>query len=419
MAFDSKKTILLEKTYLYVRASLGFQLEGTSTEKIPTNNGFYRFFVDNLQKAIGNSYVNILYDSQDLTLQCFCSDLYMDELMSSDSSAIEDVVEELKKNTTTIIEFQNGVSSALESNHQDNVAINAKLEEFETGVSSALASNHEDNVAIHSSISNTNLLSVLFLKSLSDSPLTFANAGSQPNAKFYLDIDIMDLMPFTDSQSNYSLHKSFDCYCALHNSSINIQLTVKSFVKFSLFKPDAYSVDVVYRDFSGNLKNSHNFSSCNISAYSNIFLHSENINGYVLRIDVSIHFKKKFLNLFSSFCGKDSFCRNSFNNNALVLYPVNNLSSCLFQNFNYDFSGGYLDFRFYSSLSLDFLNSLDYVFVTDVGKFSFVGSSLGLVKSSFDSGLILCTNFPNFSPSEPFKVSKLVGLYVSKSDGTL
>ena len=71
MSVDSKKTILLEKTYLYVRASLGFQLEGTSTEKIPTNNGFYRFFVDNLQKAIGNSYVNILYDSQDLTLQ-FC-----------------------------------------------------------------------------------------------------------------------------------------------------------------------------------------------------------------------------------------------------------------------------------------------------------------------------------------------------------
>ena len=154
MAFDSKKTILLEKTYLYVRASLGFQLEGTSTEKIPTNNGFYRFFVDNLQKSIGNSYVNILYDSQDLTLQCFCSDLYMDELMSSDSSAIEDVVAELKNNTTTIIEFESGVSSAFESNHQDNVALNAKLEEFETGVSSALAANHEDNVTIQTSIVN-------------------------------------------------------------------------------------------------------------------------------------------------------------------------------------------------------------------------------------------------------------------------
>ena len=152
MAFDSKKTILLEKTYLYVRASLGFQLEGTSTEKIPTNNGFYRFFVDNLQKAIGNSYVNILYDSQDLTLQCFCSDLYMDELMSSDSSAIEDVVEELKKNNSTILEFENGVSSAFESNHQDNVALNAKLEEFESGVSSAMASNHEDNVAVQTTI---------------------------------------------------------------------------------------------------------------------------------------------------------------------------------------------------------------------------------------------------------------------------
>lgn len=140
MSFDSKKTILLEKTYFYVRASLGFQLEGTSTEKIPTNNGFYRFFVDNLQKAIGNSYVNVLYDSQDLTLQCFCSDLYMDELMSSDSSAIEDVVEELKKNTTTIIEFENGVSSALSSNHEDNVLLHADNESINSNLSSLLSS---------------------------------------------------------------------------------------------------------------------------------------------------------------------------------------------------------------------------------------------------------------------------------------
>lgn len=139
MAFDSKKTILLEKTYLYVRASLGFQLEGTSTEKIPTNNGFYRFFVDNLQKAIGNSYVNILYDSQDLTLQCFCSDLYMDELMSSDSSAIEDVVAELKKNTSTILEFENGVSSALAANHEDNVLLHADNESINTSLSSLIS----------------------------------------------------------------------------------------------------------------------------------------------------------------------------------------------------------------------------------------------------------------------------------------
>ena len=56
MSVDSKKTILLEKKYLYVRASLGFQLEGTSTEIIPTNNGFYRFYIDNLSKALGNRF---------------------------------------------------------------------------------------------------------------------------------------------------------------------------------------------------------------------------------------------------------------------------------------------------------------------------------------------------------------------------
>lgn len=203
MSFDSKKTILLEKTYLYVRASLGFQLEGTSTEKIPTNNGFYRFFVDNLQKAIGNSYVNILYDSQDLTLQCFCSDLYMDELMSSDSSAIEDVVAELKKNTSTIVEFESGVSSALESNHQDNVALNAKLEEFETGVSSALAANHEDNVLLNTSI---NSIVPLLLKApyFSNFPLRFCYQGFEMvriNSELFSKFDFSHLSKGNDGSA--------------------------------------------------------------------------------------------------------------------------------------------------------------------------------------------------------------------------
>lgn len=419
MAFDSKKTILLEKTYLYVRASLGFQLEGTSTEKIPTNNGFYRFFVDNLQKAIGNSYVNILYDSQDLTLQCFCSDLYMDELMSSDSSAIEDVVEELKKNTTTIVEFETGVSSALASNHEDNVALNAKVEEFETGVSSALAANHLDNVAIKSSISNINFLSLLSLKSLSDSPLSFTGSDGTPNALFYFETDMNDLMPYTDSLGYFTLHKTYDCYRSIFDKSIIVYLSVNSFLRFSKFKPDYYSFDVVYFDDDFNLKNSHYSNRCGLTGDNEIVFTSSRISGIVLRIDVSIHFKSTFLNLVSSFCGKDSFCRNSFNNNALVLYPVNNLSSCLFQNFNYDFTGGYLDFRFYSSLPLDFLKSLDFVFLTDVGKFTFSGSSMGLSKSLYDQDLVVCSNFPNFVNPQAFTISKLIGISVSKSDGIL
>lgn len=139
MSVDSKKTILLEKKYLYVRASLGFQLEGTSTEIIPTNNGFYRFYIDNLSKALGNSYVNILYDSKDLAFQSFCSDLYMDELMSSDSSAIEDVVLELQNNTNKIGEFESGVSSAFQSNHEDNVVLHADNDLINSNLSSLLS----------------------------------------------------------------------------------------------------------------------------------------------------------------------------------------------------------------------------------------------------------------------------------------
>ena len=220
MAFDSKKTILLEKTYLYVRASLGFQLEGTSTEKIPTNNGFYRFFVDNLQKSIGNSYVNILYDSQDLTLQCFCSDLYMDELMSSDSSAIEDVVAELKKNTLTIVEFENGVSSALESNHQDNVALNAKIEEFETGVSSALAANHEDNVVINTSIDSIVPL-LLKLPYFSKFPLHFCYQVFEPiNIDSYLFSKFNFGHLYSGRQSSDPIRNEWDEY-SLYVNSIN------------------------------------------------------------------------------------------------------------------------------------------------------------------------------------------------------
>lgn len=394
MAFDLKNTILLEKKYLYVRASLGFQLEGTSREIIPTNNGFYRFYVDNLSKALGNSYVNILHDSKDLSFQSFCSDLYMDELMSSDSSAIEDVVLELQNNTL-------------------------KIQEFESGVSSALASNHLDNVAISSSISNNNLLSLFALKSLSDSPLAFINPGSTPNATFYFDADMKDLMPYYDTFGYFTLHKCFDCYCRLASRNISIYLSLNSFSKFSSFKPYSYSLDVVYLDSKGNLKNSHEFNTCSIGGDSRIDLGIYNISGLVLKIDVSIHFQKKFLNLLSSFCGRDSYSMSSFNNNVLVLYSVNKLSCCLFQNFNYDFTGGYLDFRLFSSLSLDFLNSLDFVFLTDVGKFTFSGSSLGLVKSSHDSDLIMCTNLPNFVAPSSFTISKLIGISVSKSDGTL
>lgn len=405
MAFDSKKTILLEKTYLYVRASLGFQLEGTSTEKIPTNNGFYRFFVDNLQKAIGNSYVNILYDSQDLTLQCFCSELYMDELMSSDSSAIEDVVEELKKNTTTIVEFENGVSSALQSNHQDNVALNAKLEGFEAGVSSALAANHEDNVLLHTDLNSLSLKFLDFQNYKKLPSYVNLNVNSSSN-NLYIPFDFSNFR-FNEKNKSYIGYFFLDInYPFSRKQEINCILDFLPFrVNFGTGGNFDYSYCFSYLDAEGTLK----YWSGSYYTSSSWFRATTSFNsGYtLLGFSVCVSLTKWHYDYLSTFLGKKG--NSSFFNNNLVLNSDNlNLS------FDYPFTGGYLDFRFYSSLSLPPLNNFTYTFITDMGRKSFLGSDLNIVHDSNDSNLCLCTNLPNLDFSgSPKACSRLLGLSVS------
>ena len=117
MSFDVKKTILLEKQYLYVRASKGFQLEGMSTERIWTNTGYYRFLVSNVADALGNSYVNIWYDSSDVDFIAYCSDLFMEELQNSIVVAIENIQTYLENfadtNHDDIETFSENVGTAL------------------------------------------------------------------------------------------------------------------------------------------------------------------------------------------------------------------------------------------------------------------------------------------------------------------
>lgn len=123
MAINTSKTLLLEKQYLYVRASKGFYLEGTSTERIWTNTGYYRFLVDNVASSIGNSYVTIHYDSADTDFIAYCSDLFLEELQNSVVVAIENLETELSnfsdRNHSDIESFEQGVSGALQTIHGD------------------------------------------------------------------------------------------------------------------------------------------------------------------------------------------------------------------------------------------------------------------------------------------------------------
>ena len=403
MAFDSKKTILLEKTYLYVRASLGFQLEGTSTEKIPTNNGFYRFFVDNLQKSIGNSYVNILYDSQDLTLQCFCSELYMDELMSSDSSAIEDVVEELKKNTTTIVEFENGVSSALEANHQDNVAITSKIEEFESGVSAGMASNHEDNVAIHTlldklnfstnvtndplfGISSKTLSSILFSKC----PI---NSYNKPYLRYYLNPD--DFTIDVDGSAIYC--KSF---YGLGYSQFRFLTYIPRLFEFK-YTVDYDIININSNIYSLTTLNQGSVSSSLIDNYS--LLPMNDFLQYVLSLNAYLRFNRVQFNKLISFSRSVKYSRSSYFSKKLILCSVDGFDCVLNQDFDYDFEKGYLDFSFYSSLDISLLNQMKLRFLTDVGSVDFLCSDLNFVKIS-DSSVPLIPAETPLSNSSIFEV---------------
>lgn len=394
MAFDSKKTILLEKTYLYVRASLGFQLEGTSTEKIPTNNGFYRFFVDNLQKAIGNSYVNILYDSQDLTLQCFCSDLYMDELMSSDSSAIEDVVAELKNNTSTIVEFENGVSSALASNHEDNVAV-------QTAISSI-------NELLYKNPNYSDLTGCFLVNN--------SSYGMPSSGDIY--VHSSDFIKAHKNTNTYYAHYHYDCYNTISSSNtLWFGFCFADSIYLSSYRPYGVYYNVKYLSSGGIVKHYNGWRSASSDSQSvGLAVTFNDFRGTVLSCDFFLMASENFVSSLNFYDGK-IFSKSSYVNKVLFLCPYGNISSSLFQYFDYDFEkGGYLDFRFCSNLSIDFLKSFNYVFLTDAGEYSFSGNSLGLKFYPEGSNMVVCTNFPNIAvpAGVAMDMHKLLGVRVQK-----
>ena len=124
MALTSKKKLMLEKQYLYVKASMGFQLEGMNVEKVWVNTGYYRFLVDNVAKALSNSYINIWYDPSDIDFIAYCSDLFMEEIQNTVVTAVENL-------ETYLQQFA-------QQNHEDFEDVQETLDDLNTGLSGAL-----------------------------------------------------------------------------------------------------------------------------------------------------------------------------------------------------------------------------------------------------------------------------------------
>ena len=407
MSVDSKKTILLEKKYLYVRASLGFQLEGTSTEIIPTNNGFYRFYIDNLSKALGNSYVNILYDSNDLTFQSFCSDLYMDELMSSDSSAIEDVVAELINNTVEIEKFENGVSSALQSNHEDNVAIVSKLEEFESGVSTGMASNHADNVALNTLL--TSLDKRLLGTGVSSGVISpyyyplemLVNSISYLSDDVYINPSPSDFKKkVVDNNIFYEASYFVRCKNGVE-VAFNVPVPSDSTIKYKLFAQcNSYNTNPPFSDYTFRVNGNNYENKLSTVCYINY----NDFTSYALNVQMD----SKSFEYFCSFSNCEKFSSCSFFDKTLIINDVFG-HSVFNQRFNFDFDGGYLNLKFYSSLSPSELNTRTLRFFTDMGYYDFSCSDLNFYNAPAGfKGLLLCSNSPQIEASGSIK--KLFGI---------
>ena len=165
MAFDAKKNILLEKQYFYVKAQKGFKLQGTSTEIIPTNTGFYRFLVANLTFALGNSYIDVIYDSTDMTFQAYCSDLFMENVQNTVTVAVENMNVDLahfaEQNHSDITLFATQVGEDMGTLGN---GISAGLKQVDDDVNANAAVAHEDAQAIKDAVDNIDLSPVTAFK---------------------------------------------------------------------------------------------------------------------------------------------------------------------------------------------------------------------------------------------------------------
>ena len=179
MAINTSKTILLEKQYLYVRASKGFYLEGTSTEKIWTNVGYYRFLTANVAAALGNSYVTIHYDSSDADFVAYCSDLFLEELQNSVTVAVENIQSVLEDFAETNHEDIDTLSSGLSASMELLVGDSGTQKKLLAGLMGNTTGSSSNNIytKVSNLFSNQNFYSLMSALGLATTYLKFLAEG--------------------------------------------------------------------------------------------------------------------------------------------------------------------------------------------------------------------------------------------------
>lgn len=195
MAFDTKKTILLEKQYFYVKAQKGFKLRGTSSEIIPTNTGFYRFLVSNLTFALGNSYIDVFYDSTDMTFQAYCSDLFMENVQNTVTVAVENMNVDLahfaEQNHSDITLFATQVGEDMGTLGN---GISAGLKQVDDDVNANAGTAHEDAQAIKDAVDNIDLSPVTAFKDANHADLEGIQAKIPSVAGLALDASLQSIL---------------------------------------------------------------------------------------------------------------------------------------------------------------------------------------------------------------------------------
>lgn len=195
MAFDTKKTILLEKQYFYVKAQKGFKLRGTSTEIIPTNTGFYRFLVSNLTFALGNSYIDVFYDSTDMTFQAYCSDLFMENVQNTVTVAVENMNVDLahfaEQNHSDIMLFATQVGEDFGTLGN---GISEGLRQVDVDVKATGDVAHEDAQAIKDAVDNIDLSPVTAFKDANHADLEGIQAKIPSVSGLALDASLQSIL---------------------------------------------------------------------------------------------------------------------------------------------------------------------------------------------------------------------------------
>lgn len=235
MAFDAKKNILLEKQYFYVKAQKGFKLQGTSTEVIPTNTGFYRFLVSNLTFALGNSYVDVLYDSTDMNFQAYCSDLFMENVQNTVTVAVENMNVDLdnfaKQNHGDITLVASKIDIVSEDLNSLTLGVSGGMQTINESIGNGNEIAHNDAVAIKDAVDNIDLSPVTAFKDANHQDLQAINEKIPSTSGLALDASSQSILA---KLGDWLKEATFSDFVAVLSTALQLLHTDNSSLKDSV-----------------------------------------------------------------------------------------------------------------------------------------------------------------------------------------